>query len=72
LFAAATGDADDLKLINGIGPVAETQLNEQGITTYKQIADLSAEDIVKVDENMPFSATQIEDWKAQAAERLKG
>lgn len=72
LFAAPEGDADDLKEINGIGPVAETQLKEQGITTYKQIAELTAEDIAKVDEYMPFSAAQIEDWKAQAAERIKG
>ncbi len=71
LFAAPEGDADDLKEINGIGPVAEGQLKEQGITTYKQIAELTAEDIAKVDEYMPFSAAQIEDWKAQAAERLK-
>ena len=72
LFTAPEGDADDLKEINGIGPVAETQLKEQGITTYKQIAELTAEDIAKVDEYMPFSAAQIEDWKAQAAERIKG
>ncbi len=71
LFTAPAGDADDLKEINGIGPVAETQLNEQGITTYKQIAELSAEDIQRVDDYMPFSSAQIEDWKAQAAERLK-
>ncbi len=71
LFAAPEGDADDLKEINGIGPVAEGQLKEQGITTYKQIAELTAEDIAKVDEYMPFSSAQIEDWKAQAAERLK-
>ena len=71
LFTAPAGDADDLKEINGIGPMAETQLNEQGITTYKQIAELSAEDIQRVDDYMPFSSAQIEDWKAQAAERLK-
>ncbi|NKB52031.1 MAG: 30S ribosomal protein S2 [Rhizobiaceae bacterium] len=71
LFAAPEGDADDLKEINGIGPVAEGQLKEQGITTYKQIAELTAEDIAKVDEYVPFSSAQIEDWKAQAAERLK-
>ena len=71
MFTAPAGDADDLKEINGIGPVAETQLNEQGITTYKQIAELSAEDIQRVDDYMPFSSAQIEDWKAQAAERLK-
>ena len=32
---------------------------------------LTAEEIAKVDEYMPFSSAQIEDWKAQAAERLK-
>ncbi len=72
LFAAPEGDAEDLKKINGIGPVAEKQLNEQGITTYKQIAELTAEDIQKVDDYMPFSSAQIEDWKGQAAEMIKG
>ncbi len=72
LFAAPEGDAEDLKKINGIGPVAEKQLNEQGITTYKQIAELTAEEIQKVDDYMPFSTAQIEDWKGQAAELAKG
>ena len=35
LFTAPSGDADDLKKINGIGPVAEKQLNEQGITNLQ-------------------------------------
>ncbi|MEE9314222.1 MAG: 30S ribosomal protein S2 [Rhizobiaceae bacterium] len=72
LFTAPAGDADDLKKVNGIGPVAEKQLNEQGITTYKQIAALTKAEIATVDENMPFSAAQIEDWKGQAAELAKG
>ena len=72
LFTAPAGDAEDLKKINGIGPVAEKQLNEQGITTYKQIAELTAEEIQKVDDYMPFSSAQIEDWKGQAAEMIKG
>ncbi len=67
LFSAPSGAADDLKTINGIGPVAEKQLNEQGLTTFAQLAALSAKDIENVDANMPFSAAQIEDWKAQAA-----
>ncbi|MEN0040634.1 MAG: 30S ribosomal protein S2 [Pseudomonadota bacterium] len=67
MFSAPEGDGDDLKLINGIGPVAEKQLNEQGITTFAQIAALSDADIEKIDANMPFSAAQISDWKAQAA-----
>lgn len=73
LFTApADGAKDKLTDIKGIGPVAEKQLNEQGITTFAQIAALTDEDIVKVDEYMPFSADQINDWKAQAAEKVKG
>ncbi|MEO9076844.1 MAG: 50S ribosomal protein L21, partial [Gelidibacter sp.] len=33
-------DADDLKLINGIGPVYEEKLNELGIFTFEQISKL--------------------------------
>lgn len=66
LFTAPEGDADKLTKIKGIGPVAERQLNEQGITTYAQIAALSEEDIARVDEYMPFSADQIKDWQEQA------
>ena len=70
MFTAPAGDGDTLTDIKGIGPVAEGQLKEQGITTFKQIAELTAEEITKVDENMPFSAAQIEDWQAQAKEKV--
>ena len=73
LFSAPTGgEKDKLTDIKGIGPVAEKQLNEQGIMTFAQIAALTEADIVKVDEYMPFSADQINDWKAQAKEKAKG
>lgn len=73
LFTApADGAKDKLTDIKGIGPVAERQLNEQGITTFAQIAALSEEDIVRVDEYMPFSADQIKDWQGQAKEKAKG
>ncbi|MEM9331023.1 MAG: 50S ribosomal protein L21 [Pseudomonadota bacterium] len=71
LFKAPSGDADKLTDIKGIGPVAEKQLNEQGITTFAQIAALSEDDIVKIDEYMPFSADQIKDWQTQAKEKTK-
>jgi large subunit ribosomal protein L21 len=35
LFTAPEGEADKLTEIKGIGPVAEKQLNEQGITTFR-------------------------------------
>lgn len=72
LFTAPEGEADKLTTIKGIGPVAEKQLNEQGITTFAQIAALTKADIEKVDEHMPFSADQISDWQAQAKELIKG
>ncbi|WP_193174523.1 50S ribosomal protein L21 [Oricola nitratireducens] len=71
LFTAPEGEADKLTKIKGIGPVAEKQLNEQGIITYAQIAALTADDIAKVDENMPFSADQIKDWQEQAKALIK-
>lgn len=71
LFTAPKGKGDDLTVIVGIGPVAAGQLNEQGITTFKQIAKLSDADIDKIDANMPFSADQIRDWRDQAKELAK-
>jgi len=71
LFKAPSGDPDKLTDIKGIGPVAEKQLNEQGIMTFAQIAALTEAEIVTVDEYMPFSADQIKDWQAQAKEKAK-
>ncbi len=71
LFAAPAGEGDDLQQINGVGPVAERQLKEQGITTFAQIAALTPEEVQKVDDYMPFSTAQVQDWKAQAAELSK-
>ena len=66
LFTAPAGEPDDLTKIKGIGPVAKTQLYEQGITTFAQIAKLTDKEIVTIDEAMPFSADQISDWREQA------
>ena len=71
LFTAPKGKADDLTVIVGIGPVAAGQLNEQGITTFKQLAKLTDADVEKIDANMPFSADQIRDWRDQAKELAK-
>jgi large subunit ribosomal protein L21 len=66
LFKAPRGKGDDLTVIKGVGPVAAKDLNEQGITTFAQIAALSDEDIGRIDAAMPFSTAQIEDWREQA------
>ena len=70
LFTAPAGEPDKLTKIKGIGPVAERQLNEQGITTFKQIAEMSDEDIQRVDDYMPFSSAQIRDWQGQAKDMI--
>lgn len=36
---------DDLKRINGIGPHIESILNKEGIQTYRDFYDLSAEEL---------------------------
>ncbi len=71
LFKAPKGEPDDLTVIKGIGPVAAGQLNEQGITTFAQIAKLSDKDIARIDEHMPFSTDQITDWREQAKDLAK-
>ncbi len=71
LFTAPAGKGDKLVDIKGIGPVAAKQLAEQGITTFKQLAELTDADIEKIDANMPFSADQIRDWQGQAKELAK-
>ncbi|RLQ89599.1 50S ribosomal protein L21 [Notoacmeibacter ruber] len=64
--AAKSEGADDLKTIKGIGPKAAEQLNDAGITTYAQLAELTDEKIEELDANMPFSAAQLKDWREQA------
>jgi large subunit ribosomal protein L21 len=71
LFKAPKGAADDLAVINGIGPAAAKDLNDQGITTFAQLAKLTEKDVAKIDANMPFSSEQIRDWREQAKELAK-
>lgn len=68
---AKKAGGDDLTKIKGIGPVAAGQLNEHGITSYAQLAALSDEEIAKIDGTLPFSADQINDWRAQAKDLSK-
>lgn len=71
LFKAPKGKGDDLTVIKGIGPVAAKDLNEQGITTFAQLAALTDADAEKIDASMPFSTDQIKDWREQAKELAK-
>ncbi len=42
-------ERDDLKMINGIGPVLEGKLNATGFCAYRQIANLTDTDVNSVD-----------------------
>ena len=73
LFVAPEGQADDLKLISGVGPVLEGRLNALGITTWSQVANFSADDIAKVEQTLNFKGRVTrDDWLNQAAVLAKG
>lgn len=67
--AAATSSdaADKLTEINGIGPVIEKKLVAAGVNSFKQIAEWTAEDIAKFDEELSFKGRiEREEWIKQA------
>jgi predicted flap endonuclease-1-like 5' DNA nuclease len=59
---------DDLKMIKGVGPAIEKTLNEMGIFSFQQIADLSEYDIDRVARRLKGFHSRIhrEDWIGQA------
>src|SRR5262245_56743446 len=74
-LAAPAGEAraDDLALISGVGPKILKALNNLGYTTYAQIANLSAEEIEKIEAEikMPGRIAR-EEWAEQARELAAG
>jgi large subunit ribosomal protein L19 len=66
-FNKPKGEPDDLKLIAGITPELEKKLNKLGLIKFEQIANLSDDEIAKLDETLSLNG-QIEndDWTAKA------
>ena len=65
---------DDLQLINGIGPHLEGVLNENGIFTFQQIAQLTTEGVYELDGQLGFKGRiERDEWVRQAGtlHRLK-
>jgi len=65
---------DDLTKIKGIGAVYAGELNKIGYTSFKQISELSEEDMEKIAEavdGVTAETIQSEDWVGQAKELLK-
>ncbi len=71
---APDGPADDLKRISGVGPKLEQMLNEQGITTFRQLAALSEDDVDALQSRLPQFPGRIrrDDWVNQAAQLAQG
>jgi large subunit ribosomal protein L21 len=64
---------DDIKLISGVGPALEKKLNGLGITSLKQIAAFSPEEIERVDGELSFKGRiDREEWVTQAKYLLEG
>jgi predicted flap endonuclease-1-like 5' DNA nuclease len=66
--SASDGNADDLKLIKGIGPQLEKMLNDMGIYYYHQIAAWTDNQAAKIDDRLRFKGRIMRDnWRAQAS-----
>lgn len=65
--------ADDLKLINGIGPKTETIFKNNGIKTFAALAKMKQPAIAKIleKEGAIFSTIQVEIWQKQAEVAVK-
>jgi predicted flap endonuclease-1-like 5' DNA nuclease len=57
---------DDLKVINGIGPVFERRLNEAGIYTFEDLANTEDQRIVDVVKAKSWQAVDPDFWRRQA------
>ena len=65
--------ADDVSLIGGVGPKIKENLAKEGITSLKQIAEMSDEAIFALDEKLGLKGrTKREEWIEQAKELLAG
>jgi NADH-quinone oxidoreductase subunit E len=68
LGEARGGQADDLKLIKGVGPKLEKLLHSLGFFHFDQIANWTEEEIAWVDENLAGFKGRVtrDDWIVQA------
>ena len=59
---------DDLQVIKGIGPFIEEKLNALGITTYRQVANMTAKLETQVNEAIEFFPGRVkrDQWANQA------
>jgi len=66
-FKKPKGEADDLTKIKSISEELKSRLNKLGITKFDQIAELSDDEIGKIDESLGLEGRmEKEDWLSQA------
>ncbi|MCB2097817.1 MAG: 50S ribosomal protein L21 [Parvularculaceae bacterium] len=64
---------DDVSLIGGVGPKLKEKLAEYGVTSLKQIADMSQADVAKMDEALDLHGrAERDEWVDQAKELVAG
>ena len=70
---AAADFKDDISLIGGVGPKLKEKLEGYGITSLKQIADMDAAAVEKMDEELKLAGRPARDeWVEQAKELVAG
>jgi predicted flap endonuclease-1-like 5' DNA nuclease len=69
---AAPAKADDLALIEGIGPRIRDVLSEAEITTFSQLADMQPDQIDEILRAAKLSPTHPESWPEQARLAAEG
>lgn len=74
LSAARGGQADDLKLIKGVGPKLEKLCNSLGFWHFDQVAAWTDDEIAWVDENLEGFKGRVsrDEWVAQAKDLAEG
>ncbi|HUF54980.1 MAG TPA: hypothetical protein VMM55_00275 [Thermohalobaculum sp.] len=74
LKSKAPAQPDDLKLIKGIGPSLERQLNGLGIYSFEQMAKLDDDELAWVDDHIETATFKgrcyRDDWVGQAKAQL--
>ncbi len=70
-FDRPEGEAEDLTQIEGLNKTIETQMNKLGIIKLEQIANLSDDDIIILDEALGLSGKiEKDDWVTKAQEAM--
>ncbi len=72
LLSAPNGKADNLTKLSAIGKVGEKKLNDIGIFHYSQMAQITAEDAIKLDEAYTFKGDlPVDVWVKELKELTK-